>query len=83
MSIKIELSVGELLDKISILQIKIERIDDPSKLVNIKKELDVLLTLWGDSDYSNHDLESEKNKLKVIGVLLGEARPLSYIYICK
>ena len=66
MSIKIELSVGELLDKISILQIKIERIDDPSKLVNIKKELDVLLTLWGDSDYSNHDLESEKNKLKVI-----------------
>ena len=66
MSIKIELSVGELLDKISILQIKIERIDDPSKLVNIKKELDVLLTLWGDSDYSSHDLESEKNQLKGI-----------------
>mgnify|MGYP003303145902 CR=1 FL=1 len=38
MSIKIELSIGELLDKISILQIKAERIDDPSKVKNINKE---------------------------------------------
>ena len=35
MSIKIELSIGELLDKISILQIKAERINDPSKLENM------------------------------------------------
>lgn len=66
MSIKIELSVGELLDKISILQIKVERINDSSKLENIKKELSVLLSLWEGSAYVNHDLESEKNKLKLV-----------------
>jgi len=65
-SIKIELSVGELLDKISILQIKAERINDSSKLENIKKELSVLLSLWEGSAYVNHDLESEKNKLKLV-----------------
>ena len=66
MSIRVELSVGELLDKISILQIKAERIVDPSKLENINKELDVLMSLWKDSAYSNNNLESETNELKAI-----------------
>ena len=66
MSIKVELSVGELLDKISILQIKAERIIDSSKLENINKELDVLMSLWEDSTYSNSNLESEINELKTI-----------------
>ena len=66
MSIKVELSVGELLDKISILQIKAERIVDRSKLENINKELDVLMSLWKDSAYSNNNLESETNELKAI-----------------
>jgi peptidoglycan hydrolase CwlO-like protein len=65
-SIKVELSVGELLDKIAILQIKAERIVDPSKLENINKELDVLMSLWKDSAYSNNNLESETNELKAI-----------------
>ena len=38
MSIVIEISVGELLDKITILQIKSEKIQDPLKLININKE---------------------------------------------
>lgn len=66
MSIKVELSVGELLDKIAILQIKAERIVDPSKLENINKELDVLMSLWKDFAYSNNNLESETNELKAI-----------------
>lgn len=66
MSIRVELSVGELLDKISILQIKAERIVDPAKLENINKELDVLMSLWRDSAYSNNNLESETNELKAI-----------------
>ena len=65
-SIKVELSVGELLDKISILQIKTERIVDRSKLENINKELDALMSLWNDSIYSNSNLESEINNLKTI-----------------
>jgi len=35
-------SWGELLDKITILEIKAERISDPAKLVNIHKELTAL-----------------------------------------
>ena len=70
MSIKIELSIGELLDKISILQIKAERIDDPSKVKNINKELDVLMSLWNDSPYSDTNLSSETNELKNINEAL-------------
>ena len=66
MSIKVELSVGELIDKISILQIKAEKIVDRSKLENINKELDVLMSLWKDSTNSNNNLESEINELKAI-----------------
>ena len=70
MSIKIELSIGELLDKISILQIKAERIEDPSKVKNINKELDVLMSLWNDSPYSDTNLSSEINELKNINEAL-------------
>ncbi|MDC3006954.1 DUF6165 family protein [Candidatus Pelagibacter sp.] len=38
----IEISVGELLDKISILEIKLEKIKDPNKLKFIKAELSIL-----------------------------------------
>jgi hypothetical protein len=36
------ISVGELLDKISILEIKAEAIDDPAKQANVLRELDAL-----------------------------------------
>jgi len=40
---KIEVSNGEIIDKLTILQIKLERIKDASKLKNIKKEYDELV----------------------------------------
>ena len=40
--ILIEISVGELLDKISILEIKLEKIKDPNKLKFISAELSIL-----------------------------------------
>ena len=39
---KIEVSNGELLDKISILELKLLKIEDEDKLVNIKKEFETL-----------------------------------------
>ena len=39
---KIEVSIGEVIDKITILQIKEERIKDSIKLTHIKKELIIL-----------------------------------------
>ena len=40
--IMIEVGAGELIDKITILQIKSERIEDEGKLKNVRHELEVL-----------------------------------------
>ena len=40
--ILIEVSAGELLDRLTILRIKASRIADPSKLVNIQADLDAI-----------------------------------------
>ena len=59
----VEISNGELLDKISILELKLLRIEDEEKLVNIKKEFETLNPLVvelfenHDSDLQNHYLE--------------------------
>lgn len=42
MPILVPVSTGELLDKVSILRIKTERIDDPDKLRNVRRELRAL-----------------------------------------
>lgn len=42
---KIEVSNGEIIDKLTIVMIKMERIKDPVKLVNLKKEYDELLSV--------------------------------------
>ncbi len=72
MSIKIDISVGELLDKITILQIKAERIHDQAKLVNVKKELAVLLSQWEASVYIKADLGENMMALKEVNESLWE-----------
>lgn len=52
MSIKVEVSLGEFLDKLTILEIKSERIQDPAKLANVRRQLDRLREAWR---ASNHD----------------------------
>ena len=64
MSIKINISVGELLDKITILEIKQERIDDVVKLENVKKELVVLRRQWESSSYAAISLDEKLGALK-------------------
>ncbi len=39
---KIEVSNGEIVDKLTILEIKLEKITDAGKLVNVQKEYDLL-----------------------------------------
>lgn len=46
MYISAPISIGELIDKITILEIKSERIQESEKLVNIRKELDILRATW-------------------------------------
>ena len=53
---KVEVSNGELLDKLTILEIKLKNIEDSDKLVNIQNEFDVLNPLAEDIfDDNNSD----------------------------
>lgn len=64
MSIQVQISVGEFLDKLTILQIKSERITDPAKLDNINKELQILLETWARSPYATLDITAEMQALR-------------------
>ncbi|NRP08954.1 MULTISPECIES: DUF6165 family protein [unclassified Marinobacterium] len=66
MLLKTPVSVGEILDKLSILEIKSERIQDESKLVNIKKELNMLLDLLGSIDGLLESVEELYSSLKSV-----------------
>ncbi|THB73701.1 MAG: hypothetical protein D3926_23205 [Desulfobacteraceae bacterium] len=58
--INVPISPGELIDKITILEIKMERMDDPEKLSNVKTELDLLETVWAQSSYAGAEMVREK-----------------------
>ena len=66
MNIEVEVSFGEFLDKLTILQIKSERIKDPAKLANINKERDLLQQTWDNNPKSKVDLTTELHQLKSI-----------------
>jgi hypothetical protein len=68
--ILIPISPGELLDKITILQIKAERIDDPAKVANVRNELDLLQKVWGESVADDAELRALGAELKAINEAL-------------
>ena len=64
MSIRTEISVGEFLDKLTILQIKQARITDAAKLANINRELDTLMQLWTQSKFAAADISELLTQLR-------------------
>jgi hypothetical protein len=64
--IKVPLSPGELLDKITILRIKSQRMSDPAKLSNVRLELKSLEETWSASDYSRIDIEADVSALLAV-----------------
>jgi len=66
MNLSAEISVGEFLDKVTILEIKSERIKDAAKLENIHKELNTLRATWAASPFSQQDIAAEIAELKAI-----------------
>ncbi len=66
MTIKVDLSYGEFLDKITILEIKSERITDKDKLENIRRELGLLQALWKKDPASKTDISDALSRLKRI-----------------
>jgi hypothetical protein len=61
--IRVPISPGELLDKITILRIKSARMSDPNKLANVRRELQALEETWGLTEYAKVDIKAEVNAL--------------------
>ncbi len=70
MKINTEISVGELLDKISILKIKSLKIKDEKKLKNINKELAALNIIVDESLGSYKALGKRSNELMEVNLKL-------------
>jgi hypothetical protein len=62
--ILVPVSPGELLDKITILRIKVARIQDAAKLANVKLELSLLEQTWKDSGAAAHDVALDERALE-------------------
>lgn len=70
MSIKIDVSVGEIMDKLTILEIKTEKIKDEAKLANIRKERDSLLPVINLPAYQTEEVRRLVATLKEINLKL-------------
>ena len=64
--IRVPISPGELLDKITILRIKSQRMSDPAKLSNVRLELSALEQTWGASAYAKIDVEADVGALLAV-----------------
>ena len=76
MEIKGPISLGELIDKITILEIKNENINDKEKLKNISNELDKLFTLLNSLQLSKKDLDKYSKQLYVVNKKLWETEDI-------
>jgi hypothetical protein len=68
--IKVPVSPGELLDKITILRIKSARMRDTSKLANVRTELEALERIWNASPYAAVDVASDVSALLAVNLRL-------------
>ena len=63
-------SYGEVLDKITILEIKAIKIKDEQKLKNVKHELSILLQTWDKHVDQSNEMNNLKQKLKQVNQTL-------------
>jgi len=68
--ISVPVSHGELIDKITILEIKADRIRDAAKLANVRAELDLLNSTWSKDAASKIDIAAERAELRSVNEAL-------------
>lgn len=66
LTISVEIAPGELIDKITILEIKSERISDPEKLSNVRTELATLVACRDRTIPSSPELAERTTDLKQV-----------------
>ena len=70
MQLQVPVSVGEVLDKITILQIKLAHISDATKQANIQNELDALLPLVAGDAFTTDQMQGLMAELKSVNEAL-------------
>lgn len=68
--ILVPISPGELLDKITILEIKSERMTDPDKLANVRRELAMLSATWSKAVVADDTVRRIHDELKRVNEAL-------------
>jgi hypothetical protein len=74
--ILVPISPGELLDKITILRIKVARIVDAAKLANVRLELELLEKTWADSGCAAVDVGRDERALQEVNERLWDVEDL-------
>ena len=64
--IQVPVSYGELIDKLTILEIKSARISDPAKLANVRKELELLDGTWQRDPAAATDISDLWTQLRTV-----------------
>ena len=62
----VPISPGELIDKITILEIKSQRMTDAAKLHNVRRELALLTDTWRASPFAATDISAEWDALREV-----------------
>ena len=68
--IQVPVSFGELIDKITILEIKSKQITDEAKLANVHNELNLLNATWANHHASQIDIAHERARLLAVNEAL-------------
>ena len=71
-NIKVPVSPGEVLDKITILEIKSERMSDPEKVTNVRVELVLLQETWKEFIRDDEVIRGLHAQLKEVNEALWE-----------
>ena len=72
MLLNVQTAPGEFLDRLTILDIKAERIADPAKLANVRRELEMMRKTWAASPLSERDIWNRVAELKRVNESLWE-----------
>ena len=71
-NIRVPVSPGEVLDKITILEIKSERMSDSKKVANVQVELALLQDTWNENIRDTREIQKLHSQLKEINEALWE-----------
>ncbi len=66
MELQIPVAPGELIDKLTILEIKLARITDPDKLANVRREYTLLTAVWKNAGQETEEVTGLRSELLAV-----------------